>query len=128
MVIKYVKKELERMSANGNHDLTAAHHASILVLQRTHDGIEGCLIRFVQFWRFELWCCHTCTSSRDGRLLLDRLGHQGLLLQTLDQSLLVHSELDGVDGRARSEVVHTSLKTLLPTVKVHRRDLTCVGV
>lgn len=37
---------------------------------------------------------------------------------------MIQSKLNGVDGRSSSQVVHSRLETLLPSVKVHRGQLT----
>jgi hypothetical protein len=42
---------------------------------------------------------------------------------TLDETM-IQSELNGIDGRASSQVVHSRLETFLPSVEVHRGQLT----
>lgn len=42
---------------------------------------------------------------------------------TLDHTV-IQSELNGVDSRSGTQIVHPRLETLLPSVKVHRRQLT----
>jgi hypothetical protein len=37
---------------------------------------------------------------------------------------VIQSKLNGVDGRSSSQVVHSRLETLLPSVEVHRGQLT----
>jgi hypothetical protein len=44
------------------------------------------------------------------------------MARTLDHAL-IQSELNGVNGRSSPQVVHSSLETLLPPVKVHGSQL-----
>jgi hypothetical protein len=43
------------------------------------------------------------------------------------EHFLIDSELNGIDGGACSQVVHSSLQALLPAVKVHACQLSKVG-
>ena len=81
----------------------------------------GCEVGFLLFLRHLIKVSLGRLARRRRRFVfLVNLGH--LLLLDVD------GELDGVRGRARSEVVHTGLQTLLPRVEVQRRELTAVRI
>ena len=71
------------------------------------------------------------TATHASVLVIDRAHHRSLvglfLCLTVDRQL-IHRELDSIDSGASTEVVHAGLKTTLPAVESHGRELAIVDI